>query len=350
MEEQKQSFFTIQCTNIAKGIAILILLFHHLGLNTYLNVFEETSVIYTIAQNFKVCVAIFLILSGYGLNASFNKKFDGKNYWKYSVKFSLRHLLKLLINYWIIFVLFVSFGHFTGIRTIQEVYGENHLIRNVLLDFLGISSPCGTPKYNLTWWFMGLIIVIYISFPIWKIALKKCPVILFVFAVFIYKTELFSFYNSINEYLIYFVVGMLFSEYYLFDKLKEIMQPKWLEIISAILCMVMCFYLRTQDKTVLYNALASLSIIVFGNSVICYSGSLIKKGFEILGKHSSNMFMLHTFLYSYFFADFFMSLKKWYIMYVVLVALSLLISVLIELIKKLVRVTIQKIRKEIADE
>ena len=65
--KKNESFFTNQYTNISKGIALLLLLFHYLGLNPELHLFSTSGIANVIAEQCKVCVAIFLILSGYGL-------------------------------------------------------------------------------------------------------------------------------------------------------------------------------------------------------------------------------------------------------------------------------------------
>lgn len=57
-----------------------------------------------VAEYLKVCVDLFLVLSGYGLNASMNKN-------KYSItKFYKKHIWKIYKNYWLIWILFVPIG------------------------------------------------------------------------------------------------------------------------------------------------------------------------------------------------------------------------------------------------
>jgi uncharacterized membrane protein len=53
---------------MAKGIAILLLLFHHLGLDDELGIFANHNFLTGLAAISKVCVSIFVILSAYGLN------------------------------------------------------------------------------------------------------------------------------------------------------------------------------------------------------------------------------------------------------------------------------------------
>ena len=72
--------FNKQDTNFLKGIAIILLLFHHLfyehpeiGSIKY----RGLSLVFISALAAKVCVSIFLILSGYGLNETVRGKAIG---------------------------------------------------------------------------------------------------------------------------------------------------------------------------------------------------------------------------------------------------------------------------------
>lgn len=63
-------------TQMIKGLAICILLFHHLFYSTQPGLgimIGDKYLANIVAEYLKVCVALFLVLSGYGLNASMNK-------------------------------------------------------------------------------------------------------------------------------------------------------------------------------------------------------------------------------------------------------------------------------------
>lgn len=70
---EKNSFgLTLHDTSILKGIAICAMLLHHLF---YENP-EYGRFVWHLALLGKVCVAIFLLLSGYGLTIQMNKLLD----------------------------------------------------------------------------------------------------------------------------------------------------------------------------------------------------------------------------------------------------------------------------------
>lgn len=63
-------------TQMIKGLAICILLFHHLFYSTQPGLgimIGDKYLANIVAEYLKVCVALFLVLSGYGLNASMTK-------------------------------------------------------------------------------------------------------------------------------------------------------------------------------------------------------------------------------------------------------------------------------------
>ena len=74
-DKQTGLVFDKRQTNIAKGVAVLLLLWHHLFYNkpeyyerfTSIFVYQGVPIECRIATFCKVCVAIFLVLSGFGL-------------------------------------------------------------------------------------------------------------------------------------------------------------------------------------------------------------------------------------------------------------------------------------------
>lgn len=132
-------------TNIVKGIAVLLLLWHHLFFNDpknydiFISLFNLRGIPVEcfIASYCKVCVSIFLFLSGYGLYKSYSSyliKLE-KSKKKASVKTDLiyikNHLIKLLSDYWFIYIVFVSMGFIFG-RNPIDIY-QGNIIYCILL-------------------------------------------------------------------------------------------------------------------------------------------------------------------------------------------------------------------------
>lgn len=95
-------------------MACVLLLIHRLFYDsvanydrfTPLNGIKGVPLACVIASSSKVCVAMFLILSGYGVAASLNKRMSERNFLLGSVRLSARFMLKLLFSLVFVFVLF----------------------------------------------------------------------------------------------------------------------------------------------------------------------------------------------------------------------------------------------------
>lgn len=151
-----------QDTNVLKGFAILLVLFHHLWLvgddllqlgDGVITPLEEK--LRFICISGKISVAIFVFLSGYGLAKSYHD----------SIKFYFVHrFTKLYLNYWLIWLLFVPLGVFCFNRTFTDVFHDN-IIPKVLVNLSGLTYCFGAWGYNPTWWFYSCIILLYILYP-----------------------------------------------------------------------------------------------------------------------------------------------------------------------------------------
>ena len=195
---------TLQDTEILKGIAVLLLLFHHLFLegvgfdDLYVG---QIPLMQTFGAQSKLCVAIFVFLSGYGLTAGAIKTGGIPNL----LAFYRKRYVKLMVNFWLIWLLFVPVGVLAFNRTFPDVYGEHYIIR-IFTDLLGV---CSTSSYNPTWWFYGCIICLYILFPFlykimdyWYLLIPISGVLAFVWII---PTPGFDICRS---YLCVFLLGM----------------------------------------------------------------------------------------------------------------------------------------------
>lgn len=222
--------FSKEHTNIAKGIAVIMLLIHHL--------FYSTDYAYTELQIFginfwntlaffcKTTVAIFVILSGFGLYKSFSKHENLTEFYK-------KHFAKIYLNYWYIWLLFVPAGLFIYGRTFQTIYGD-HTILKLAGNLLGVQNYFGYWGYNPTWWFISLILALYLIFPLLYFLSKRKYIleILFFasFSLYAVKCNL----NYILCYLPSFIGGILIAKYSLFEKTYTVLTKNKLNVYAAI--------------------------------------------------------------------------------------------------------------------
>ncbi|MDE6020524.1 MAG: acyltransferase, partial [Ruminococcus sp.] len=204
---------SLQESNCLKGIALILLLIHHLFYIQH-GQYDDIEIVghglvNTLGIVCKVCVALFVFLSGYGLGLSIQKapKLDIK-------RFYIRRFTKLFLNYWFIWLLFVPIGVLLFDRHLDVVYGEDGWLYGIL-DFLGLLNITGKLGYNPTWWFYSCIILLYLIFPLIAHTVKRHPNLIWIYllaSIMIIKLP-FSFINPIRYYLFPFILGIFFSNY-----------------------------------------------------------------------------------------------------------------------------------------
>ncbi len=147
------------------------MLSHHLWAIPIDGVLPYSGVLSWIGELGKVCVALFLFCSGYGLSKQYREKVNGGV--KGSIVFIVKRLYKFYINYWIVFVIFVPISVLVFNRPLTAAYGEHvNLVKRLIYDLLGIQ---GFHSYNVHWWFNQLIIVLYLFFPILYYLVDRFP-------------------------------------------------------------------------------------------------------------------------------------------------------------------------------
>ena len=299
-------------TAVMKGIAIIAMLCHHTF--TCRPSFETPYPEFLTALGIlgKVCVSMFLFCSGYGLAIQYEKVVDKIStiYQKLvcSVKFIVKRLLKFYSSYWFIFILFVPLGIFVFDRSLSDAYGENvNLIKRISYDLLGLQ---GFQSYNITWWFNKLIIIFYLLFPIIFIISRKSKFI----GIFI-SFLLMRFANKfgiLNYYDLLFwqfplVVGMYYALYKdTLNNLSSILSKHRITTyISVFVIFIFCVVQRLYGVIPLghitgirVDTFLTLSILLI---LLVYIRNIpwLYKPLSILGNHSMNIYLIHTFFNHY---------------------------------------------------
>lgn len=318
---------SLKDTNVLKGIGLLLLLCHHLfyvqkGLYDDIHLAGDHYLVQEIGIWCKLCVAIFVFLSGYGLTIGTTKTQGIKDV----KRFYWHRFTKLLMNYWFIWLIFVPISVFIFGRTFSDAY-ESHLIPKFFLDFIGIINCFGWYGYNATWWFYSCIIVLYIAFPFLYKLMEKNLWLLIALAVAIFFLPIHQ-TAGIRIYFPTFIMGMVYCRY---NRSLNITPPIWLFLLFAVLAVERII----AKDTILFDALLATILIISYKSISL--PNIISKPLEFCGKHSMNIFLFHTFIYYYWFQDFIYSSRNPIIIYVLLLAICLVISFVLEYIKKIIR-------------
>lgn len=354
--------FTKEHTMQMKGIAIIILLFHHCFLNAQrwatvpyeklattkgwgyypisFTPFSSHTIQY-LASFSKICVAMFVFMTGYGMWVSYEsqkKKTTMSNYIK-------KRMVTLMTGFLIIFVVTEILAIPTG-RFI-EVYG--HDFRSVvymIIDALGLAKLLGTPLFCLTWWYMSLAIVLIMIFPFVHSIMGKYQWIVVVASIIVPRACGFGQSTDLFRYLLAYTLGMYFAQHDLLARIKEKFMEqnvagKLLSLIVSLIGLAVIIKCR-QNAWIgwkyldFWDGFAAMYVIVI-SYIYILNGKWIVKGLGFLGKHSMNIFLIHSFYRDVFFHEFTYSFYYAWLDYIVLMAISLVTSIVLEWFKKLIR-------------
>ena len=354
--------FTKEHTMQMKGIAIIILLFHHCFLNAqrwatvpyeklattkgwgYYPIsfapFSSHTIQY-LASFSKICVAMFVFMTGYGMWVSYEsqkKKTTMSNYIK-------KRMVTLMTGFLIIFVVTEILAIPTG-RFI-EVYG--HDFRSVvymIIDALGLAKLLGTPLFCLTWWYMSLAIVLIMIFPFVHSIMEKYQWVVVVASIIVPRACGFGQSTDLFRYLLAYTLGMYFAQHDLLARIKEKfmeqnMAGKLLFLIVSLIGLAVIIKCR-QNAWIgwkyldFWDGFVAMYVIVI-SYIYILNGKWIVKGLGFLGKHSMNIFLIHSFYRDVFFHEFTYSFYYAWLDYIVLMAISLVTSIVLEWFKKLIR-------------
>jgi peptidoglycan/LPS O-acetylase OafA/YrhL len=332
-------------TNIIKGIAICAMLFHHLFFET------DTYGFFTqqVAIICKVCVSMFLFVSGYGLAIQYSKQAKQISIPLKiicTIKFLLKRFRKFYLNYWVIFALLVPLGVFALGRPLSVAYGtETAIWQNLIKDIFGIQ---GGDSYIITWWFNALIISLYLLFPIlyWLmgnglIAIGALTLLLlwprdYIVGNFFYIFELWN--SNLIIFSFVFTFGIFAARHSdLLNKILNKIRAQAVLILSFFISVGLCFarqiwaecYADAITIDAFLTVFIALSVISF-----CRLTKLQIKPLALLGKHSMNIYLFHTFLLMYFFPKFMYGTNFPLLIFAALLGESLIISMLLEFAKK----------------
>ncbi len=319
--------FDTQFTNVSKGFALILLLWHHL----FYELPESGFLVYQSAMLAKVCVAIYVVLSGYGLAESVkNRGLDIPLFFK-------KRFTKLYLNYWLIALIFIPPGIFFFARSLESVFGESPYY-GLLVQMSGLHMFTDVGYgYNPTWWFMSLIVALYVLFPFIYRALERFGVLVLLVAVAIYFVPI----PVLSDWIFPFALGVYLSQKNGLVGIFEwfYRQGLWrYELLFALTAFVAWY----RQNGYLFDSLRidplfSILLIIWATDLALRS-SIVKKGLEFIGIHSFNILLFHTFIFYFYFKEFIYSFGNPLLIFFVLLAICLVVSMGIERIKAILKI------------
>lgn len=292
--------FSKKNTNFIKGIAIITLIVHHLtGQNPGVPVnIHASTVLSIVGTEAKVCVALFMILSGYGLFISYQSKQNN------IAKYVYNHIVKLLFNFWLMFVfcwlLYMLLGN-----KFANIYGTG--MKSVLYfikDFFGMHNfIIETPSINGSFWFMEAVILCYLLFPLFYQVMKNkylqyALLILTYVPWVVYMIHGQSAYGWHTDrelyYFFSFVVGMYLAKNDILNYLlRKMNQYKVAGFIISLVSLMITFVLRIYICLPV-DPVFAVSIIAFLIScIVIFPNNILSDWIEKFGIYSSDIYMFH---------------------------------------------------------
>ena len=324
-------------TTIIKGIAILMMLFHHLFNGQILDLrpdllsepyeplfyIGDVSVEYIITR-FCRPVPFFFILSGYGISYLHNHE-------SHETYRTLKRLLRIFSAYWISTLLFVGLGHLIG----NENYPGDSI--KLIANLTSYSN-----SYNLSMWFLFPYTLICLSSPIFLrlTKRKKSYIIAFIVTGLLYGLTGYIIKTHINEIGYGSVLGHLlqFLQYYfpftcgvLLQKTALLQHPRMKvfeqhTLLTATLLIIVILIKSLINSQAVDTLYAIAFIFLFIKLPI---HKTVTKLLSFIGKYSMVMWMVHMYLSHYFFTDFIYASRSSIIIFPVLVVSSFIISLII---------------------
>lgn len=330
-----------------KGFASLLILFHHMFYSPYrieagdmkFMLFSQERV-QVIAIAARIGVWIFAFVSAYGLTCQYMQKKDESN-----LHFVVRRWISLMKQYWFVYlaVLLAS----CLIRNPAEIYGYD-IFKGVIkggLDFVAWADFFKTPTLLGAWWYMCFAQMLVLLIPAVNHICKRLGwislPILFLVMQYLSDGITSPYGGKYSNYVPVVFLGVLCARSGLLDQLlscRKSWQHSLMEalggIAAVIVLLAFTYKFKNRDAWQL-NSLLSAGAA----ALICYLGAKyvksrgLSRALVFLGVHSGNIYLIHTFFYTYVPRSVFWSgnaLVSW----CSLLALSLLSSVIFEFIKK----------------
>lgn len=293
---EKEFRFTKEHTKIAKGVALLLMLFDHLywfnsyDYTTFIDLNRINNIPWLIGSIGNICVSMFLFLSGYGMFFCQKDK-----------QYSIKDAIKRIYNIWIRYAIITSL-----IVVLDLMMDKIELdVKTIVLNFFALDYT-----YNKYAWFVITYIVIVLVFPLINKIFNRTDIIteiVLVVGIKILITVINSFlqknfavgeitYKVLIEpfmFLPVFLIGYICAEYGIFEKILKLIQNKLTKNFKIVLVLILVgtfAFMLLFEATIFDNITAPILCFAIPYTLL---NSKIAEGLKWLGKMSTNMWLIH---------------------------------------------------------
>ncbi len=225
-------------------------------------------------------VSLFLIVSGASLMYVYGEKCEVLTFYK-------KRFLNIYPMFWMAYIAVFLYNFYT-----YGIIPQGIPYKNFMFTVLGIDKwlvNFSVPTFELVAeWFLGLIIIIYLVFPLLRVLVNKHPKILAVIAVIMYVISLCTVNKSVTLFarLPEFLFGMYFVKY-----IKKV-NCKW--AASAALVLILNAILKPTYNNMIqvtYIGICAFVVLVWISYFI--KANWVKSVSRTISKYSYACFIIH---------------------------------------------------------
>ncbi len=291
--------FETKHTHIAKGVAILLMVWHHLfryperiATQHYIPIIPEDifKLEFLVGMFGKICVSVFLLLMGYGMYQSLSKKNTGR------IKYVKEKLIQFMVQYWICFLVFVPIGLIFFTQNERYVWD----VKTFVMSLVGFDIT-----YNGEWWFVSLYIKLLLLFPLYDWLVRKnifVSLILILIGVALAEQEHIPIIGNAAFWQAPFMMGMIAARLDLVNRYLKWLKEKhldswWMHFIVLLAIAV----IRVKAYTFYFDPFFTPLFIV--HSVRLVNFLKMDKPFIFIGQLSLYIWLVHSFFCYYYWQD-----------------------------------------------
>lgn len=287
----------------------------------------------------RLCVPMYLFLSGYGLYVSWQKNKKMRPF---------RRVVLLYLNFWIVFIIFIGLGCFLQPGRYPGDFSS------FIINFTGWSAT-----YNNHWWFLlpyvGLVFLAPLMFELVK---RYHPVLVFCVSGMIflgsYSAVKFNQDYLVHHYIVYnpiliincsfaFITGALCAKSDFFSHVSQHLsrfssRMQYFIQAGILSLIVLLFVMQALLPVSIFGVLFSF-IFIFA-FINLYRPYWVDKIFTTVGRQSTNMWLIHGFFCCFLFQTFVYSFTYPILIFVVTLALSYVSGVMVDFVYKPLRASI----------
>lgn len=340
--------FTKTHSNMAKGLAILLLLVYHL--------FENEELITSMGVNHapfslegfllfsgfgNICVAVFVFLTAFGIAAGLFAGTDGptdQRFWKTAYGQAAKRFFRLMLRFALLYLSVTAlWWHKFDYASLYGADKQGGLL--LLTDALGLSMFFGTPTLNATWWYMEIAYLLIFLVPLltWLTAKMGYPILLAAFLL----PHAVAVQPDLKRYLFAAVFGVCAAYGRWPERLLNLKVHRAVQWTAGILGFALCVLIRQNFMVHEYyihlvDAPVALFLVYVATALL---GSLpvLGKALAFLGEYSMNIYLVHTFFYQILWRQQIYRFRYAGITFLLLLCSCLLYSVALEGLKRIVR-------------